>query len=54
MNPNIKITHDELKLIRSLSDFDLTMLLSEIEDHGWNQARALIPMIARATSEGAA
>jgi hypothetical protein len=32
---NIKITRQELKDIRSLKDFDLTMLLSEIDEFGW-------------------
>ena len=39
---NIDITKEELAFIRSLEDFDLTMLLSEINDHGWSQGRRLI------------
>mgnify|MGYP003656556469 CR=1 FL=1 len=40
---NIKITEQEIQMIRSLSDFDLTMLLSEVNDHGWDAARVLLP-----------
>jgi hypothetical protein len=36
---NITITEEELKSIRSLSDFDLTMLLSEINEFGWIAAK---------------
>lgn len=47
MDDNIKIERLELDFIRSLKDFDLTMLLSEIHDHGWDQARELIPLIRK-------
>ena len=40
---NIAVTADELAIIRALDDFDLTMLLSEIHDHGWPVARNLLP-----------
>jgi len=39
MNDNIDITKKELRDIRNLPDFDLTMILSEIHDHGWPLAR---------------
>lgn len=39
MMENIKISKDELKSIRCLSDFDLVMILSKIHDHGWPMAR---------------
>jgi len=52
LGDNIDITEDELVLIRSLDDFDLTMLLSEIADHGWRVARKLLPMILEATMGG--
>lgn len=42
---NQEFTQEELLLIRTLSDFDLKMLLSEIHDHGWPIARKLLPMI---------
>lgn len=53
---NIEITKEELAKIRRLSDFDLTMLLSQLEDFGWQRsipqdptghlgARALLPEI---------
>ena len=45
---NQPITPGELAQIRSLNDFDLTMLLSEIHDHGWLMARRLLPMIIEA------
>jgi hypothetical protein len=51
MNENQEITADELKFIRSLSDFDLTMFLSEIHDHGWPEARKLLAMIHEATQK---
>lgn len=38
-DPNIRITEDELALVRRLSDFDLTMLLSDIDQHRWRMAR---------------
>ena len=44
---NINITKEELKFIRGLKDFDLTMLLSEINDHGWLTARKLLPMMSK-------
>jgi len=47
MDDNIKVSRLELDFIRSLKDFDLTMFLSEINDHGWNQARELIPLIRK-------
>ena len=42
---NIEITPEEIGHIRKLSDFDLKMFLSEFEEFGWNQARALLPFI---------
>ncbi len=45
---NIDITADEMGAIRSLDDFDLTMLLSETHDHGWPSARILLPDILAA------
>lgn len=39
MNENIEATTEELAYIRSLPDFDLIMILSEINDHGWAIAR---------------
>ena len=44
-NLNIQITFRELDQIRSLDDFDLKMLLSEIAEHGWDSARRLLPTI---------
>ena len=42
---NIEITADELGSVRSLTDFDLKMFLSEIHDHGWPMARNILPLI---------
>lgn len=51
MDRNQKITREELRQIRSLEDFDLTMLISEIHDHGWPQAKKLLPMIVFANEQ---
>jgi hypothetical protein len=48
---NIKITKAELRFIRTLQDFDLTMFLSEVHDHGWPVARKLLPMIKECTEK---
>lgn len=48
MRTNIRITEAELAAIRTFNDFDFTMLLSELNDHGWGEARKLIPMIVDA------
>lgn len=52
---NQKITKKELNQIRSLPDFDLKMLISEIHDHGWIHpmyksagGKALLPFIIEA------
>jgi len=46
---NIKIHPDELDQIRNLDDFDLNMLLSEIENLGWEKGgKALLPLILKA------
>ena len=39
---NQKISDTELSAIRSLGNFDLTMLLSEIHDHGWPEAKTTL------------
>lgn len=45
---NVEITPNEMSAIRTMSDFDLTMLISEVHDHGWPVARKLIPLILTA------
>jgi hypothetical protein len=46
MNENVVVSAEDLAFIRSLSDFDLTMLISEINDHGWKGGgEDLIPMM---------
>lgn len=42
---NAAIDKSELVIIRSLSVFDLVMLISEISDHGWLKARELLPLM---------
>lgn len=51
MSGNQKITPDEMTAIRTMSEFDLTMLISEIHDHGWPEGRKLIPMILEANQK---
>jgi excisionase family DNA binding protein len=50
MGKNITVSQEELAAIRGLSDFDLTMILSEISDHGWPAAQGLLPMISASQS----
>lgn len=45
MSTNIQLSKEDAKFIRSLKDFDLTMFLSEINEHGWENAERLIPMM---------
>jgi hypothetical protein len=45
MSSNQKVTAKELAKIRALADFDLTMLISEIHDHGWPVARKTLTMM---------
>ena len=49
MNDNeaedIAITPAELAHVRSLDNFDLTLFLSELHDHGWPIARKLLTII---------
>jgi hypothetical protein len=49
---NIEITKEELSFIRSLKNFDLTMLLSEIHDSGWPTARELLPTLKEVYEKG--
>lgn len=48
---NQKITAEELADIRKLADFDLTMFLSEVHDHGLANALCLLPMMPKAKSK---
>lgn len=50
MGDNIRLSPAEAKFIRSLSDFDLTMLLSEVDDHGWMLAADTLAIMAHAIS----
>ena len=47
MSKNVEITPDELRAIRELGDLDLTMIVSEVNAHGWEVARVLLPVIVR-------
>ena len=42
---NQEVTASEMEKIRKLEDFDLTMLISEIHDHGWPDARKILEMM---------
>lgn len=44
LSDNQEISSTELQAIRLLGDFDLTMILSEIHDHGWPVARRTLQM----------
>ena len=45
MSANQALTAAEITKIRRLTDFDLTMLISEIHDHGWPVARRTLAMM---------
>lgn len=42
---NLKISKNDLQFIRTLEDFDLTMLISEIHDNGWNVAQRTLSIM---------
>jgi len=45
MSDNRNVTKPELDKIRRIDDFDLIMLISEINDHGWNVARRTLEIM---------
>ena len=45
MADNRTVSPVECEAIRSLSDFDMTMLISEIHDHGWPHARPILRLM---------
>ena len=45
MATEVTITPREMLAIRTMSDFDLRMLISETNDYGWEQGRELIKVI---------
>ena len=47
MENNLSIEKKDLDFIRSLKDLDLVMLISEINDHGWDRAKSLLPHIRK-------
>jgi len=42
---NQQISKEELAKIKCLDDFDLTMLISEVHDHGWPTARKTLELM---------
>ena len=44
---NQKVTPDQCDKIRALADFDLTMLVSEIHDLGWERAKLILSLMPR-------
>jgi hypothetical protein len=45
MSANQKVTKEQLEKIRNLDDFDLVMLISEINDNGWKIAARTLEMM---------
>ena len=45
IDENQEISPKELAFIRQLEDFDLTMLISEVHDHGWEHAKRTMYMM---------
>jgi hypothetical protein len=45
MSENQEVTPDEIAKIRGLEDLDLIMLISEIHDHGWLEARCTLVLM---------
>jgi hypothetical protein len=45
LGDNIEITPDEMAHVRTMGDFDLKMFLSELDEFGWDEARALMLLI---------
>jgi hypothetical protein len=50
---NLRIHKSQISTIRSLPDFDLIMLLSEINDHGWEVAKHLLPLMRKTVTNKA-
>jgi len=48
---NIEITEAELRELRQLADVDLVMLLSEINDRGWEAAKRTLAAMLVALDE---
>jgi len=49
MGTNQEVTPQEIKAIRAITDFDIVMLISEIHEFGWPDARELLRMMPVAT-----
>jgi hypothetical protein len=45
MSGNQTITAEQLAKIRTLDDFDLIMLISEVHDHGWPTAATTLELM---------
>jgi hypothetical protein len=52
MYENQQISKQQLDQIRRLSDFDLIMLLSEVNDHGWPAAAITLEVIMDCVKAG--
>ena len=48
IDPNIELSDDEFNFVKSLGKFDMIMFLSQINDHGFEKARDLIPVMKEA------
>ena len=44
---NCDVSDEEIEHIRSLENFDLIMLISEIHEHGWDIARGTLSVVPR-------
>ena len=44
---NQKVKIEECARIRALSDFDMVMLISDINDHGWSRARTTLSLMSQ-------
>lgn len=45
LGANQDVSNDELRKIRHLDDFDLIMLISEINDYGWEMAKTILKLM---------
>ena len=48
MSDNQNVSEKELEAIRALDDFDLIMLISEVNDHGWKMAQGTLRLMPKA------
>jgi len=48
----IRLTKKECDFIRSLTDFDLKMLISEVSDFGWDRAKPMFETMKQCKKDG--